>query len=421
MSSKLRTQRKETLTVKLASPGGWPGKREEPLDAFLSNLLPANGGRVILTLGLMRSFTVLGLWSVVGCGLELGGAAISLPDAEALADDASTLQEGGARGDGGSETPASTADSTPSDSADERRDEGGRASPDGQPDSAPLVSDGSPLPSDTSTTPCLNALPNGWSLVLYDLGSDACPANFVTHDVAGSAAIQPGACSCGCTVAQPGNCAQGTLSVYPSAGGNSACDLDGGWSKDLDGSGCTVLGFSKVVAGPHSDESTPLVAQGGTCNDTTQPDITKLSAAGARYCDVPWSSADSVCNGTVWSGFAACIMASGEATCPAGSPFVHSYVVEDSATLQCSSCAGCTVATSCSDATLTGFSDTACSSQNLIASVGIDGGCNPVNVVLSPAALVAVEYAVTATSTCTPGTSSTPSAQLTNQRTICCR
>jgi hypothetical protein len=389
--------------------------RRFPKHSFASEWRPSNS-----YVGWMRTFLVLGFLSVVGCGLELGGAGISLPDAEALADDASTSQEGAIRGDGGTEIPVSPdgigADGTPSNSLD------------GQPDSAAPVSDGAtdasrsdgPRPSEASTTPCLNALPTGWSLVLYDLGSDACPSDFVTHDVAGQAAIQPGACSCDCTVAQPGNCAQGTLSVHPSAGGNGACDLDGGWSKDLDGSECTVLGFSKIVAGPHSDQSTPLVAQGGTCDDITLPDMTQISAAAARYCDVPWSSADSVCNGMVSSGFAACIMASGETTCPAGSPFVHSYVVEDSLALQCSSCAGCTVATSCSNATLTGFSDTACSSQNVIASVGIDGSCNPVNLVSSPSALVAIEYAVTATSDCTAGTS-TPSAQLTNPRTICCR
>jgi hypothetical protein len=393
--------------------------------------LPWNSLRVIIFALLMRLLAVLGLLGVAGCGLELGGAAMSttgggeapVEDAPS-SEDAASLREGGTESAPGSDGHA--AETAGADSGGTGPDSGDSGSTDGLAgDSTSSASDSTvdaPLgdaPVEAmSTSGCLNAIPSGWSLVVYDLGTDPCPPNFTAHDVTGPTTIQPGACSCSCSVAQDGNCAQGTLSVHPSIGNNGACDLDAGWSKDLDGSGCTPLGVTLYVSGPHSDLSAPLVPQGGSCADIVQSDPTKFAATSASYCDVPPASADSVCSGTVSSGFAACILTDGETTCPAGSLFAHAYVVQDSATLQCSSCAGCSAATSCSNAVLTGYSDTACSSP--VGSVGVDGGCNPVNVFTSPSPLVAVTYTAIASTNCTPGTS-TPGAQLVNPRTICCR
>jgi hypothetical protein len=118
------------------------------------------------------------------------------------------------------------------------------------------------------------------------------------------------------------------------------------------------------------------------------------------------------------SGFAACIAKSGETTCPTGTPFMHSYVVEDTVMLQCAPCSACTLMTTCSNIVLQGFSDSACRAR--IGSVAVDGGCNTVALDNYPANFVALEYTATASSTCTPG-SSTPTPQLTNPRTICCR
>jgi hypothetical protein len=381
---------------------------------------------------LKQVVVALGFLAVGGCGLELGGAAITSSDAQATDDGTTVSGETGQLREGGSEarvaSDGSGGEVAVSDSTNVSADAGGEADATASPD-AVAAGDSMTSPSDAaadtmsdavSTSACVNAIPSGWSLVVYDLGADPCPANFTSHEVSGAPTIQPGACSCGCSVSQPGNCAQGTLRVHPSVGGNGSCDVDGGWSKDLDGSACTVLGVTLYVQGPHSDLAYPLAPQGGTCSDTTQADTTKVATAAARYCDVPSAGADSVCNGTVPSGFAACIMTDGETSCPSGTPFSHAYVVEDGAMLQCSSCTGCTVATTCSNATLAGFSDMACSGPSLIGSVGVDGGCNAVNLTTYPASLVAIEYAVTVSSSCNPG-SSAPSAPLTNPRTICCR
>jgi hypothetical protein len=398
----------------------------------------------------MRLLAVLGVTTLVGCSLDLGGVATGGSDAQAMDEESSS----GVSGDVNvsADTPISTDESSVgADASDGGLEEeaatsldayvpdattsAGDASADGMSDSAasdmsaPEISASDVSTSDVSasdsssdaptTSACVSAIPNGWSLIIYDLGTDSCPPTFPAHDVAGTTTIEAGACSCNCTVTQNGGCALGTLNVHPSVG-NGACDLDAGWSKDLNGTGCTVLGVTLSVAGPHSDQATPLPGQGGTCSDAPQADQTKIAAAPTRYCEVPPPGADSVCNGTVPSGFAACIMRNGQTTCPSGTPFVHGYLVEDGAALQCSSCAGCTVTTTCSNATLTGFSDMACSPQSLVGSVDIDGGCNPANLTTYPSSLVAIEYSATASSTCTPG-SSTPSAKLTNPRTICCR
>jgi len=382
----------------------------------------------------MRSLVVLGMLTAVGCGLGLGGAAASVSDAQAT-DDVTSLQESGAVLDAGADKSSSSDVASNADAVEDRREEDAMVSMDASAaDSIPTayesgtqgMSDGSPYGGSdaagdgVSASACGSGIPSGWSLVIYDLGPDACPADYGAHDVSGSATLQTGACSCACSVSQNGDCEHGALLVHPSAGGNTSCALDGGWSRDLSGSACTVLNGMLFVSGPHSDQVSPLAPEGGACSDMAQTDPTKITVAPARYCDVPSSQADAVCNGTVPSGFAACIMASGETTCPSGTPFVHSYVVEDSAALQCSSCAGCSVMTTCSNITLTGFADTSCSTQNLVAQVGVDGGCNAVNLFTYPAPIAAVEYTATASSSCTPGTS-TSGVQLANPSTICCR
>ena len=175
-----------------------------------------------------------------------------------------------------------------------------------------------------------------------------------------------------------------------------------------------------MVSGMPSNVATPLAPQGGACTQASHADSSQLSTAYARYCEVPADSAAAVCAGTVPSGFAACIVTNGETACPSGTPFAQKYVVEDHASLACAPCSGgCSLTTTCSNATVTGFVDSMCKTR--LGTAVVDGTCQPVMFYASlPATLVAVEYTATATSTCTAG-SSTPSAQLTNPHTICCR
>jgi hypothetical protein len=146
--------------------------------------------------------------------------------------------------------------------------------------------------------------------------------------------------------------------------------------------------------------------------------LTESVSTQTGYCDVPPASADSVCNGAAPAGFATCITMSGPSGCPAGTPFLRSYLVGDGTALQCS-CSACKPETTCAGATLTAFSDSACSRQAY--TVPVDGACNPATMAGSgPTSATAIEYTATASSTCTAG-SPTSTVQLMNPRTICCR
>jgi hypothetical protein len=370
----------------------------------------------------MRPFVWLGFLATAACGVDLGGLgplqdAAEARDTTSMGDDAGSRDDGGGGDAGAAISDANGSDASDSGgsdrgaeatvSSDATRVDGPAATDEGGLD-GPSTSDGPSL--------CTTTIPSGWTVAIYDLNSNPCPANFTIHDISGQPTVGSAACSCTCSVAQPATCAQGTLSV--TSGSPGAPCTSTGFSKALTGSGCTVLGVSLSVTGPHSDQAIPLTAQGGVCTDTVQSDPTQVTAAAGRYCDVPAAHAESVCSGTVPSGFAACIATGGQTACPSGTPFVHSYVVEDSVTLQCAPCSACTLMTTCSNAILRGFSDSMCRSP--VGSVPVDGGCNPVMLYNYPASVLAVDYTATAASTCTPGTS-TPTAQPTNPRTLCCR
>jgi hypothetical protein len=372
----------------------------------------------------MRPFILFGLLTAA-CGFDAGGLGASTDAADAPSTASTARSEGGGGGadaqpiadanhsDAG-DAPGANANGVDTGALDAPGTDGLLPATDGGGDAAsdgPSAADGAPS--------CANT-PSGWTVAIYDLNSNTnpCPPSFTAHDVSGPPTVGSTACSCTCSVTQAASCTQGTLSVTSGSAGGPCNGTT--WSKALTGPGCTVLGpsFSLTVTGPHNDQATPLAPQGGACTDMVQTDPARVSAPAARYCDVPAANADSVCNGTVPSGFAACIAKSGETTCPSGTPFMHSYVVEDSVMLQCAPCSACTLMTTCSNIILQGFRDSMCKAR--IGSVAVDGGCNTVALDNYPANFVALEYTATASSTCTPG-SSTPTPQLTNPRTICCR
>ena len=348
----------------------------------------------------MRSLALLGLLATIpACNLDLGGTA-QPPDAAAP--------------ESGGETLITMA---PDSSPNEGAVDSGRSAADANAQADAVANDASPALADGGRL--CPTVPSGWSLAVYDLAADPCPQKFASHDVVGQPTLGAGACSCVCNVTQEGSCTQGTLSVMYGTGGAGSCNTPT-WTATFTGPSCTALGSPVSVSGSPSNVATPLAPQGGTCSQMVHPDSSQLSTAKARYCDVPTDSADAVCNGTVPSGFAACLLQYGDVACPTGTPFTQKYIVEDHATLQCSACSGsCAVVTTCSNATVTGYSDSSCMTR--IGSVPVDGTCTPVMFYASlPSTLVAVEYAATASSTCSAG-SSVPTAQLTNPRTLCCR
>jgi hypothetical protein len=416
----------------------------------------------------MRSLALLGVLATAACGLDMGGLGADPTDAGAtpgamfvgqgmttsqdantgadtivtlsIGDTGSVGAESGASANRGADSVAPPPDdgggdagplAAPVDSQDAGDrdagvgdtstpfspiDAGGNTAPD-----APLASM-APLPGDGSAA-CARGIPSGWTLSVYSPGRDPCPSNFTAHEVNAEPTVGPTACSCACSVSQQGDCLQGTMTVFGSENGNgNSCSTEL-FTMDISGTGClTAPQNSGPVSLPMHMQATPLPPQGGTCSGTSQLDTTQVSTPAARYCDVPGASADAVCNGAVPSGFAVCIATSGVTTCPLGTPFVQRHVVEDGVMLQCSPCTACAVATTCTSPTITAYDNRACHNSP-VASVQLDGACDSVSGQgrgQFPIDAQGVEYTATATSTCTPGSSSA-AAQLANPRTICCQ
>jgi hypothetical protein len=398
----------------------------------------------------MRGLAPFGLMVMTGCGLGMGGLGADLLDAAQTGDAASGGGEavappqddaGGSAGEnmpatpdeGGGTDEASAPPSVDAAGGGEMANDAaeGAAAPvdlgdashpgvsgDSNADAAiPGASDAADAGATTAEAgpPCTDGIPTGWSLVILDLGSAACPTDFTSHDVSGPPVVGAGACACTCAVTEEGACTEGTLTVMD--GPTCARSY---FTATVSGPGCLSAGAGQTVPVSAHAQGAPLAAQGGSCSSGSQADPTQISAPAVSYCDVPASSAENVCGGVPPPGFAACVATSGDVPCPAGTPFVGRQVVEDGATLLCTPCS-CTVSTTCLDATVTEYADPSCQG-NPVASFTVDGTCDVVEQSgeQGSGSWSSVEYAATASSTCMAATS-TGTAQLANPQTICCR
>jgi hypothetical protein len=372
------------------------------------------------------------LFAPAGCGLDLGGlgaAADASRDASS-ADDASVAAFGAdAAGFDGEATGGDAADDSAA--ADEAggfdatadataAESGGDSSGNDAPVDAGSVDGGSPegappdgTTPDASSTPdgsaCTAALPAGWSLVVYASAGAACPADFAAHDLFGGSSAAPASCSCSCDVTETPACGLGTLATE--LGGTCT---QAGSSIDFTGGACVPITASLAA---HFGASA-LAPQGGACASSPQADSSQVSKAPARYCEVPAASADAVCNGSPPAGFASCIAASGDTPCPGGSAFAQRLVLEDDVALQCTVCSPCTITATCSGAILSTYADAACTDQQLVAALPVDGTC--VATTANGVAVNSVSYSAQVTTTCDAG-SSTATLGFVNPRTICCR
>jgi hypothetical protein len=407
----------------------------------------------------MSRLALLGLLTIAACGLEKGGLGVSpddsgpqsstfedgstAPPTEDAAGEASTeldapseaigqeasddadaapvdarsvedafVDDGGLDAEDSAADAARDKDATTADAADARAVD---APADGPED----VGVDSPVnvgPPDASPS-CVSGIPAGWTVAIYDLGPDACPATFTEHDVQAPPTVTDSACTCACDVTQDGSCTDGTLATFGDSANALACGA--AWfTVPIVDSTCTTI---PTAAGairdiPLSFQAQPIPPQPGTCASTLTADPTQLSTSPARYCDVPPASSESVCDGVVPSGFAACIASPGTKACPAGSPFTHPFPVEASAALLCSACTICAVATTCANAVVTVHTGPKCGDDGV--AFDVDGTCSPSGFVGVKAA-TAVEYTADEASTCTAG-SSTASAALTGPVTLCC-
>jgi hypothetical protein len=413
----------------------------------------------------MSRLALLGLLTIAACSLEKGGLGVGLDDSGSQS---STFGDGSIApptedaGDGtsmaadassdvvgpqtGIDTGAPPVDATPTDDAPVDDDAGLDAdsatdaakgkdatapdAADARAEDAPVDApadatvdspgpvDAAPPPPDAPPPPsCVSGIPAGWTVAVYDLGPDACPATFPEHDVETAPTIGATACSCSCDVTQDGSCTDGTLATSGDTLNALACG-NAWFSVPIVDSTCTTIPTDGATIRdvPLSFQAQPLAPQPGTCASTLIADPTQLSTSPARYCDVPPAAAESVCNGIVPSGFAACIASPGSKACPAGSPFTHPFPVETAADVRCSACTTCAVDTTCANAVLTVHTGAKCGDVGV--SFDVDGTCDPSGFI-GAKAVTAVEYTADEASTCTAG-SSTASALLTGAVTLCC-
>jgi hypothetical protein len=260
---------------------------------------------------------------------------------------------------------------------------------------------------------CGGTLPSGWSLAIYGATSGACPATYTEHALIGQTTTPAGTCTCTCTVAQPGSCAQGTLMASVSPGqGNDACVSP--WLAVTVNSACTLVtanDFDHVQIAPLASPS------GGSCTSASHLDTALVTKPAQRYCDVSTANASAVCGGVAPAGFSACIVASGNLTCPLSTPFTRAFHLQDDATVTCATCTQCSVTTTCSNPTVSLYGDTTCAGTALgvVAANNTCVGTNP-----GEATVNSIAYSATEASACNFGTS-TPIVAPVNQRTICCQ
>ncbi len=285
----------------------------------------------------------------------------------------------------------------------------------------PVPDAGTPVntPDASGTGPgstCVADLPAGWTLTTFNTATSSCPTGFDEHIVSGTPSVGSGACSCSCSVTQPGECGQGSLAIVTSPGHrDDMCDT--AWfTATVNGSQCIPVPAGAIDLGNFMASPLPATSTGGACTSTAQTNTSAVTAPTQRYCDVPAASSDAVCNGTPPAGFSACIMAAGEVACPASTPFTQKFTVEDSATVSCGTCSACAVATTCSNPMVATFLTADCSGA-VSASFAVNGTCVTNNV---EATVLSIEYTSTTQATCAAG-ASTAAAQLTGARTICCR
>jgi len=258
---------------------------------------------------------------------------------------------------------------------------------------------------DGAGTPCLSALPSGWTIVVTKTGNGPCPDGNNPAAAIGNPTAGPGTCTCNCMTTPP-TCSGNVDNTY----GNNVCNNNGG-SIPSDG---TCVQQSHTLSS--YQQSTEPTASGGACSYTAQADAGAVTGSTFGVCMVPSSAQEATCEGMQPSGFSSCIIEAGGVSCP--EPFTTKTLVYDpNPTISCSACGTCVPSTSCSGSYVF-YSNAMCSS--VITSVPADGACHGVGSAAGTT-FNSVNFQVNPTTTCTGGATSSPTLTPSNQRTLCCR
>lgn len=262
------------------------------------------------------------------------------------------------------------------------------------------------------------ALPSGFSLVAYGPRS-ACPTNFTqTSDTVENASVGSGGCTCGCSVTTNPSCSTGTMVGHFGTAGAGTCPSAGG---DLANTSlCASDGFMGAFAVGNEHRYTPPAPSGGACSAAPNKDATKLAiGASKRLCQatvVP-SCNGKVCPPSLTGGFAACIAAAGDVSCP--STFPNKHLVGSSASFTCGAGCTCGVTATCSGR-LDYYASANCTGM-VQMSLQVDDACHPTVSADAGDSFASRLWNPTVSNVgCTNGGSTSASTSLAGETTICC-
>lgn len=228
-----------------------------------------------------------------------------------------------------------------------------------------------------SPTGCL-PVPDGFVLVALGPKGADCPTGFTGSapvDVIENEAVDPSACSCGCTVTNAGKCPGGMIadSVSVPEAGTNACTQQLG---TVNGNGgCQFDGFVGPFEKDRYRQYTPqqVQPQEQACAGNTNKVATRVGGTSERVCTASVVPACNslVCPSDPGGGFKACIASSGAVQCPAEWPVSHPVGTGISFDCDGTGCGCAGVTGTCNGGTLSFFTSFNC--------MGTAGFVTPVN------------------------------------------
>lgn len=259
---------------------------------------------------------------------------------------------------------------------------------------------------------CGFALPSGFTLVTFTTAPPTtCPNGTTPQAVAADPTVANDACTCKCTMTTKATCAAVDMKLFVNDGGFTCGALAGTLTG---GAGChqttlTLASNARVTANFEG----VTVLDAGACGTKEVADASTLVATTAQVC-IPTSCAATETLCTPPPGQRLCVASAGDVACPA--PFTEKHSIGSDAGVACSTCAStCTAnAPNCSFSnSLTLYTDMACSA-------GSQSTSNCAFIAGAPT-FKSYDYNMIAGGGCTTTATSTASASLAGQQTVCCQ
>jgi hypothetical protein len=241
------------------------------------------------------------------------------------------------------------------------------------------------------------------NVVILPADGAPCPSGTTEQTVHTAPEAKDGACTCGaCTPTADPSCAGANFTWR---WGSSASCTDGPADYNVTANNACVEIFNpNNVTIAAYNRWVVRVPSGGACTAAPVTDPTKVATTAIRHC-VPNATAD-LC-AAISPGHRMCVPAVGTSAC--SGTFSVPVVVGDGSTLTCGACGCARTATACN---VEYHGNTSCTSKLLERPA--DGTCIATG---QPSMRSIKVYPINPTCTSTPGT---PTASLTNPRSMCC-